>query len=52
MPLILHSAKSAVEKRLLQGFNESPVKKLSDDIIPALVDALRKVILLNVVTHS
>ncbi|KAK9271814.1 hypothetical protein L1049_002179 [Liquidambar formosana] len=42
MPLILHSAKSAVEKRLLQGFNESPVKKLSAEIIPALVDALRK----------
>ncbi|KAI3451336.1 hypothetical protein Pfo_008001 [Paulownia fortunei] len=41
MPLILHSASSAMKERLpLQGYK--PVKQLSDIIIPALSDSLRK----------
>ncbi|XP_011025146.1 PREDICTED: importin-5 [Populus euphratica] len=42
MPELLRSAKSAVEKGLSQGRNESYVKQLSDYIIPALVEALHK----------
>jgi len=45
MPELLHSAKLAVEKGLAQGRNESYVKQLSDYIIPALVEALHKVVL-------
>lgn len=45
MPELLRSAKSAVEKGLSQGRNETYVKQLSDYIIPALVEALRKVII-------
>ena len=42
MPEILKSSKAAIEKRLLQ---KSPFEKLCSDIIPALVEALVKVIL-------
>lgn len=45
MPELLRSAKLAVEKGLSQGRNESYVKQLSDYIIPALVEALHKVII-------
>lgn len=44
MPELLRSAKLAVDKGLTQGYDESYVKKLSDYIIPALVEALHKVI--------
>lgn len=44
MPELLRSAKLAVEKGLAQGRNESYIKQLSDYIIPALVEALHKVI--------
>lgn len=44
MPGLLQSAKLAVEKALAQGRDESYVKQLSDYIIPALVEALHKVI--------
>lgn len=44
MPELLHSAKLAVEKGLAQGHDESYVKRMSDYIIPALVEALHKVI--------
>lgn len=44
MPGLLQSAKLAVEKGLAQGRDESYVKQLSDYIIPALVEALHKVI--------
>lgn len=46
MPELLRSAKLAVEKGQSQGRNESYVKQLTDYIIPALVEALHKVILL------
>lgn len=46
MPELLRSAKLAVEKGLAQGRNESYIKQLSDYIIPALVEALHKVIVL------
>lgn len=46
MPELLRSAKLAVEKGLAQGQDESYVKWLSDYIIPALVEALHKVIFL------
>ncbi|KAK4338997.1 hypothetical protein RND71_040459 [Anisodus tanguticus] len=42
MPELLRSAKLAVEKGIAQGRNEAYVKQLSDYIIPALVEALRK----------
>ena len=42
MPEMLKSSKSAIDKRLLQ---KSPFEKLCSDIIPALVEALVKVIL-------
>eukprot|EP00268_Persea_americana_P012087 TRINITY_DN15073_c0_g1_i1.p1 TRINITY_DN15073_c0_g1~~TRINITY_DN15073_c0_g1_i1.p1 ORF type:complete len:510 (-),score=127.82 TRINITY_DN15073_c0_g1_i1:429-1799(-) len=42
MPELLHSAKLAVEKGLAQGHDESYVKRMSDYIIPALVEALHK----------
>lgn len=45
MPELLRSAKLAVEKRQALGRDESYVKQLSDYIIPALVEALHKVIL-------
>lgn len=51
MPELLRSAKLAVEKGLAQGRNESYVKQLSDYIIPALVEALHKVIL-SLLFHS
>lgn len=44
MPELLRSAKLAVEKGVAHGRNESYVKQLSDYIIPALVEALHKVI--------
>ncbi|KAL0436747.1 UNVERIFIED_CONTAM: Importin-5 [Sesamum radiatum] len=44
MPELLRSAKLAVEKGLAQGRNETYVKQLSDYIIPALVEALHKVV--------
>lgn len=44
MPELLRSAKLAVEKGIAQGRNESYVKQLSDYIIPALVEALHKVL--------
>lgn len=45
MPELLRSAKLAVEKGIAQGRNEAYVKQLSDFIIPALVEALHKVVL-------
>ncbi|KAB2050203.1 hypothetical protein ES319_A13G229600v1 [Gossypium barbadense] len=39
---LLRSAKLAVEKGMAQGRNETYVKRLSDYIIPALVEALHK----------
>lgn len=44
MPELLRSAKLAVEKGQAQGRNESYVKQLSDYVVPALVEALHKVI--------
>jgi hypothetical protein len=44
MPELLRSAKLAVEKGQSQGRDESYVKQLSDFIIPALVEALHKVV--------
>lgn len=44
MPELLRSAKLAVEKGLAQGRNESYIKQLLDYIIPALVEALHKVL--------
>ncbi|KAL6995937.1 hypothetical protein U1Q18_006072 [Sarracenia purpurea var. burkii] len=38
------SAKLAVDKGLAQGRNESYIKQLSDYIVPALVEALHKVV--------
>lgn len=46
MPELLRSAKLAIEKGLAQGRNESYIKQLSDYIVPALVEALHKVILI------
>lgn len=46
MPELLRSAKLAIEKGLAQGRNETYVKQLSDYIVPALVEALHKVILI------
>lgn len=48
MPELLRSAKLAVEKGQSQGRNESYIKQLSDYIIPPLVEALHKVIVLFV----
>lgn len=48
MPELLHSAKLAVEKGQSQGHNQSYIKQLSDYIVPALVEALHKVVLLFV----
>ena len=48
MPELLGSAKLAVEKDQSQGHNESYVKQLSDYIVPALVEALHKVVYLFV----
>lgn len=45
MPELLRSAKLALEKGLAQGRNESYLKQLSDYIIPALVEALHKVLI-------
>ncbi|GMP87139.1 hypothetical protein CsSME_00039650 [Camellia sinensis var. sinensis] len=44
MPELLRSAKLAVEKGQSQGRNETYIKQLSDYIVPALVEALHKVI--------
>lgn len=44
MPELLRSAKLAIEKGQAQGRNESYLKQLSDYIVPALVEALHKVI--------
>ena len=46
MPLLLRSTISAVEERLhLPDFIESPITELTRSIIPALEEALKKVIL-------
>ena len=45
MPELLRSAKLAIEKGQAQGRDETYVKQLADYIIPALVEALQKVIL-------
>lgn len=45
MPELLRSAKLALEKGLAQGRNEAYLKQLSDYIIPALVEALHKVLI-------
>lgn len=50
MPEMLRSAKLAVEKGIAQGRNETYVKQLSDYIVPALVEALHKVVV--VVNYS
>ncbi|KAM5546436.1 hypothetical protein ABKV19_002471 [Rosa sericea] len=39
MPKLLLSAKLAIEKRQAQGCNETYIKKLSDHILPVLVEA-------------
>lgn len=44
MPELLLSAKLAIEKGLAQGRNETYIKQLSDYIVPALVEALHKVL--------
>ena len=44
MPELLRSAKLAIEKGVAQGRNETYIKQLSDYIVPALVEALHKVI--------
>lgn len=46
MPELLRSAKLAIEKGQAQGRNETYIKQLSDYIVPALVEALHKVILI------
>lgn len=46
MPELLRSAKLAVEKGQAQGRNESYIKQLSDYVVPALVEALHKVLVL------
>lgn len=48
MPELLGSAKLAVAKDQSQGHNESYIKQLSDYIVPALVEALHKVVYLFV----
>lgn len=45
MPELMRSAKLAVEKGLAQGRNETYIKQLSDYIVPALVEALHKVLI-------
>lgn len=45
MPMLLQSAKLAVEKGQSQGRSEPYIKQLTDYIIPVLVEALHKVIL-------
>lgn len=52
MPELLRSAKVAVEKGIAQGRNEGYVKQLSDYIVPALVEALHKVVLVIVLLPS
>lgn len=49
MPLILDSAKLAVEKGHILEVDESPVMKLSAQIIPAMTAALYMVILLYII---
>lgn len=44
MPELLLSAKLAIEKGQAQGRNETYIKQLSDYIVPALVEALHKVV--------
>lgn len=44
MPELMRSAKLAVEKGIAQGRNETYIKQLSDYIVPALVEALHKVL--------
>lgn len=46
MPELLRSAKLAVEKGQAQGRDESYIKQLLDYIVPALVEALQKVLCL------
>lgn len=46
MPELLRSAKLAIEKGIAQGRNETYLKQLSDFIVPALVEALHKVVLI------
>lgn len=43
MPELLRSAKLAIEKGLAQGRDGSYLKQLSDYIVPSLVEALHKV---------
>lgn len=47
MPELLSSAKLAIEKGQSQVRNETYVKQLTDYIIPALVEALHKVLFLS-----
>lgn len=49
MPELLRSAKLAIEKGLAQGRNDSYIKQLSDYIVPALVEALHKVVVVCVI---
>lgn len=46
MPELLRSAKLAVEKGQSQGHDETYIKRLSDYIIPVLLEALHKVTVL------
>jgi hypothetical protein len=48
MPELLRSAKLAIEKGQSQGRDVSYLKFLTDSIIPALVEALHKVIVIQV----
>jgi hypothetical protein len=45
MPELLTSAKLAIEKGQAAGRDESYMKQLADFIIPALVEALHKVLI-------
>jgi hypothetical protein len=51
MPELLRSAKLAIEKGQSQGRDVSYLKFLTDSIVPALVEALHKVILIQVHPH-
>ena len=48
MPELLRSAKLAIEKGQSQGRDVSYLKFLTDSIIPALVEALHKVFVIQV----
>jgi hypothetical protein len=51
MPELLRSAKLAIEKGQSQGRDVSYLKFLTDSIVPALVEALHKVIVIQVHPH-